>query len=228
MHSDQTGLPSAGPPQVQTLSTPNWENVDQLVDANVPWNQLRPYFATREEMLAHVAARRSLVYGAANVSDNCSLCGNAGNSQLVNFTWEYRKASFALLPALLEVAVGHLPICVSTPCFRFDTYHRFCPMCERLVMNRYTPGTLLWPFALFLTAAGAMLSITWAIVMLCTWGNPTEATQSNLIGNLGLPMLAIGLPASRLVYRLRIPAVLRPLSRRPISLHRARRSNRPQ
>lgn len=198
--------------------------IDQLIDVDAPWRQLRRYFNRRSEMLAYVATRLAQVHAPDRVPDKCQECAARvpdGHAP-ARFTWQYSTSQLAVGPwTIIELLVGHLPVPYRTEYLRFDTHHRFCPTCQAAADRRYALGSTLRPIALFLLAAGVMLSVAWAICVAVAPANAPNREDIERLGALGLPALLIGLPATRLVDRLRVPAALRQIGRRPFGLHRA-------
>jgi hypothetical protein len=126
----------------------DWE-VIRLIDQAAPLGAVRAYFQSREEMLEYIARRRSGVFEAGRATNGCCVCGEALGVEPMQYTWEYRLRQFALLPAMIEVLVGTLPVSMEGRCLRFNTFHGFCRGCGDGVRRRYWAGTILWPATLF-------------------------------------------------------------------------------
>jgi hypothetical protein len=198
--------------------------VGEQLDRRAPWRAVRGYFATRVEMLDYAAGRLAARHSleAAQAADACEICGGESNEAPVRLFWQYHTNHLGAGPwALLELAVGHIPIPVKTRYARFATHHAACGACQVAARRRYFWGSLLRPLALFLFAAGLMLTVPWAIGAAVVPARAPNRDEIERLGDIGLPALAVGLVMTRVVNWLRLPSALRSIGRRPFGLHRA-------
>jgi hypothetical protein len=202
-----------------TIATPQdaKSQLDALVARGAPPSDFLPFFATKRQAAGYVASANAARFHPDAAGDFCAVCGQKPVTRSITYLWNavfFDGFGFGALDAL-KLMLGHVGVTIKKEIIGYNTTHPLCEGCGKRLRNRCWIANVLNFIGLFtLIVAGVAAASCWAGVFYFDF-KPSERNEWYMMTAVSTGVLLVGVICLWLMKRLRVPATLRFLGRRP-------------